>query len=248
MSESIENNQGWSKEEYLAHLKSQQPRGGASPNNDETITFAGFWVRAKALSIDWVLIVIFFAGFVVLDLYVLNGELGSFDYTETFDRQILETRNETSDNGETVRFTKYVLSQRDYQGRIAKVQVEQTVRKSGIYTSTVRYNTILELTPDWGGKYKTYFDVLKYIAIVAYFSVMWASKYQATIGGRLARLRVTDYNENRLTFLRSLWRAIAVFPSSIFLIGFIMIAFTKKKQALHDKISKTLVYLDPIKN
>lgn len=76
-----------------------------------------------------------------------------------------------------------------------------------------------------------------------YFAVMESSAKQATLGKMAIGLVVTDQNDNRLTFGRATARYFAKWLSSILLmIGYIMAAFTKKKQALHDMIAGTVVY------
>jgi hypothetical protein len=53
---------------------------------------------------------------------------------------------------------------------------------------------------------------------------------------------VTNYDGNRLTFAKASGRFFAKMLSAlIYGIGFIMAVFTKKKQALHDKIADTFV-------
>ncbi len=76
-----------------------------------------------------------------------------------------------------------------------------------------------------------------------YFAIMESSAKQATLGKMAIGLFVTDKNNNRLTFGRATARYFAKWLSSIILmIGYIMAAFTKKKQALHDMIAGTIVY------
>jgi len=75
-----------------------------------------------------------------------------------------------------------------------------------------------------------------------YWPVLESSRWQATFGKRIMGLEVTDSEGNRLTFLRALLRSLAKIISSIpFGLGFLMAAFTARKQALHDMIVKTLV-------
>jgi len=75
-----------------------------------------------------------------------------------------------------------------------------------------------------------------------YYSLLHSSKWQATIGKKLLGLKVTDKNGNRLSFWRSLGRyVVSSLLSGILLIGFILAAFTEKKQALHDLIVGSLV-------
>jgi uncharacterized RDD family membrane protein YckC len=61
--------------------------------------------------------------------------------------------------------------------------------------------------------------------------------------GKLALgIRVTDLHGKRISFLRALGRYPAKFLSSMILfIGFLMVAWTEHKQALHDMICGTLV-------
>ncbi|NES73302.1 MAG: serine/threonine protein kinase, partial [Okeania sp. SIO2D1] len=65
---------------------------------------------------------------------------------------------------------------------------------------------------------------------------------KATFGKRIMGIIVTDLNGNPISFARANGRYFAKTISLItLLIGFIMAAFTEKKQALHDKIAGTLV-------
>ncbi|WP_163103352.1 RDD family protein [Peribacillus alkalitolerans] len=84
--------------------------------------------------------------------------------------------------------------------------------------------------------------IIGLIISVLYYAVMQSSKWQATIGKKLLGLKVTDVHGNRIGFGRSIGRLLVYsFLSPIFMIGFIIAAFTEKKQALHDLIAGTLV-------
>lgn len=75
-----------------------------------------------------------------------------------------------------------------------------------------------------------------------YFTYMESSARQATFGKLALGLAVTDMNGNRISFGRANARYFAKFLSAlIFMIGFLMVAFTQKKQGLHDLIASTLV-------
>src|SRR3972149_5282617 len=68
-----------------------------------------------------------------------------------------------------------------------------------------------------------------------YFSIMESSSKQGTIGKMALQLKVTDINGNRISFLRATGRHFGKIISGITLcIGYIMAAFTDRKQALHD--------------
>lgn len=75
-----------------------------------------------------------------------------------------------------------------------------------------------------------------------YYTLMESSNYQASIGKMVLGLKVTDINGNKLDFTKALVRNLSkIISSMILLIGYLMAAFTEKKQALHDMIAGTLV-------
>ncbi|WP_237714110.1 RDD family protein [Novosphingobium sp. Rr 2-17] len=76
-----------------------------------------------------------------------------------------------------------------------------------------------------------------------YFAGMESSKFQGTVGKLAIGLVVTDMHGDRISFMRATGRYFAKILSGIILsIGFIMVAFTQRKQGLHDLIASTLVY------
>ena len=76
-----------------------------------------------------------------------------------------------------------------------------------------------------------------------YYAIMESSAKQATLGKIAMGLVVTDERDNRLTFGRATARYFAKWLSvMILMIGYIIAAFTEKKQALHDMIAGTIVY------
>ncbi|MCB9357555.1 MAG: RDD family protein [Calditrichaeota bacterium] len=75
-----------------------------------------------------------------------------------------------------------------------------------------------------------------------YFALMESSAKQATLGKLVIGIVVTDESYRRISFARATGRFFSKFISAFILgIGFIMAAFTQKKQALHDIIADTLV-------
>jgi uncharacterized RDD family membrane protein YckC len=78
-----------------------------------------------------------------------------------------------------------------------------------------------------------------------YYAFMESSKKQATLGKWALDLKVTDYDTNPISFGKATGRFFSKFLSIIIIyIGFLMIAFTKKKQGLHDKLAGALVIKD----
>jgi uncharacterized RDD family membrane protein YckC len=75
-----------------------------------------------------------------------------------------------------------------------------------------------------------------------YFALMESSSWQATLGKRAVGVIVVNENGARISFLTATIRYVGKIVSGlILLIGYIMAAFTAKKQALHDMIASTYV-------
>ena len=75
-----------------------------------------------------------------------------------------------------------------------------------------------------------------------YFAIMESSESQSTVGKKILGLKVTDEFGQRMSFGRATGRYFSKYISSLILgIGYLMAAFTDRKQALHDKIASTLV-------
>ncbi len=75
-----------------------------------------------------------------------------------------------------------------------------------------------------------------------YEAAMLSSSWQATLGKRALGMMVTDLDGRRLSFARATGRHFAKWLSAMTLcIGYVMAAFTTKKQALHDMVAGTLV-------
>jgi uncharacterized RDD family membrane protein YckC len=76
-----------------------------------------------------------------------------------------------------------------------------------------------------------------------YYAGMESSVYQATLGKQVMGIFVTDELGQRISFARATGRYFAkLLSGTILLIGYIMAAFTAKRQALHDIMAGTLVY------
>jgi len=77
---------------------------------------------------------------------------------------------------------------------------------------------------------------------VLYWGLMQASARQATFGKALLGMKVTTASGDRLSLGRSLGRELAKIVSAIpLMIGFLLAAFTGRKQALHDMMASTIV-------
>lgn len=75
-----------------------------------------------------------------------------------------------------------------------------------------------------------------------YYALMESSAKQATLGKMALGIQVVDLSGHRISFLRATGRFFGQFVSSmIFCIGYLMVAFTRRKQALHDIMAGCLV-------
>jgi uncharacterized RDD family membrane protein YckC len=84
--------------------------------------------------------------------------------------------------------------------------------------------------------------LLSFVVPWLYEAFMLSSEWQATVGKRAMSIAVTGLDGGRISFARATGRHFAKWISICTLgIGFIMVAFTAKKQALHDLIAETLV-------
>ena len=84
-------------------------------------------------------------------------------------------------------------------------------------------------------------SLLATIGVWLYFAVMESGKNQATLGKMALGIKVTGMKGEPITFWRALGRTVAKLLSGILYIGYIMVAFTDKKQGLHDMIAECLV-------
>ena len=75
-----------------------------------------------------------------------------------------------------------------------------------------------------------------------YFILFWSSKFQGTPGKIVLGLKIVDVNGNKISYFTALIRYISTIISSLLLgIGYLLIIFDGKKQALHDKLASTYV-------
>lgn len=75
-----------------------------------------------------------------------------------------------------------------------------------------------------------------------YYAAMESSPKQATLGKMALGVKVTDLEGQPISFGRASARFLGRYVSSLLLgIGFLMVAFTERKQALHDMMAGCLV-------
>lgn len=80
---------------------------------------------------------------------------------------------------------------------------------------------------------------------IIYYASLHSSKWQATIGKKIVKIKVTTLEGRRINFVRAAIRYIVMFLfSNILFIGYLLALFTSRKQTLHDLIAKTIVVKD----
>jgi uncharacterized RDD family membrane protein YckC len=85
-------------------------------------------------------------------------------------------------------------------------------------------------------------NLLGIVVAWLYYAIQESSPKQATLGKQALGIVVTDLQGKRIDFVKATIRYFSkIISSLILLIGYIMAAFTEKKQALHDMIAGTLV-------
>jgi uncharacterized RDD family membrane protein YckC len=84
-----------------------------------------------------------------------------------------------------------------------------------------------------------------FLVWLAYFAGMWAWR-GTTIGGIVLNLKVVRFDGQPVTFPVALVRALAAaFSAVVLFLGFLWIAWSRDKQAWHDKIAGTVVVRQP---
>ncbi len=100
--------------------------------------------------------------------------------------------------------------------------------------------TVPNYTFIWTTVFSVYFGSL--VLLWLYFALQYSSRNQGTFGMRAVGIKVVDYDYQRISFSQATGRHFAHYLSAFILyIGFFMIAFTERKQGLHDFMARTYV-------
>ncbi len=84
------------------------------------------------------------------------------------------------------------------------------------------------------------------VAAWLYYALLESSDAQATLGKMACRFRVTDLQGRRISFLRASGRHFGKLVSVMTLgVGYLMCAFTRRRQCLHDIMAECLMYIRP---
>ena len=89
-----------------------------------------------------------------------------------------------------------------------------------------------------------FFNIIIFLIVWNYFAFQESSTRKGTVGKQAMNLIVTDLDGNKISFIQATKRFLGKFLAAVpFFAGFLLIFFTKKKQALHDILAKTLVFV-----
>src|SRR3989441_11506678 len=104
---------------------------------------------------------------------------------------------------------------------------------------------LLQRPPEEAGGLSAIGPILQMVLGFLYMPVLWSSPMQATIGQKICGLRVIRPGGNAISFERGIARVLAMILSGMPLfIGYLMVAFTERKQGLHDILAGTYVVKD----
>jgi uncharacterized RDD family membrane protein YckC len=91
---------------------------------------------------------------------------------------------------------------------------------------------------------ETFIYILFFLTMWVYFAFQESSTRKGTVGKQALNLIVTDLKGNRISFIQATKRFVMKILAAIPLfIGFLPILLTSKKQAFHDIIVKTVVFI-----
>ncbi|HTG02282.1 MAG TPA: RDD family protein [Nitrospirota bacterium] len=206
--------------------------------------YAGFWRRAVAVGIDYIIIVIFVFPFIVLigtlapDYIVVSAPFDLFTQKRVIST---ETTSEPYSDGSVARIETSIVEVATL-GRwkyLYREKVKHLGNKKEETKQLIDFTTKTDV-------HKITTGHMDFLVIMIYWILLESSRLQASLGKRAMNLKVVDTYGRKLTILRSLGRNVSklfsVFPT--FMVGFMMAGWTNNKQALHDKMARCFVILD----
>lgn len=222
-----------------------------APPSETKTGYAGFWKRALALLIDVAAV----NTAVSLPFLLLALAFPDFGKMITLDtpfgigvvEKTIEDRSTETPAGEGTKLTttdktieRTVLGRWVYRYRIEGSGHET---EGEYYTTKLRTYTSQQLDPVTGEEIETTdVDSIAFVVLMLYWILADASRHQGSLGKRLLGLKVADGQGERLTLAaaagRNLLKILSAIPAGL---GFMMAGWTKRKQALHDKITGSFV-------
>lgn len=110
------------------------------------------------------------------------------------------------------------------------------------FPSTTNPRTGMQTPSGAGVAASLVINLLQIVVYWLYFAMQESGPHQATLGKRAVGIKVTGLNGEPISFANATGRHFAkIISGCIIYIGFIMAAFTERKQGLHDMMAGTLV-------
>jgi uncharacterized RDD family membrane protein YckC len=213
------------------------------PGADARPLYAGFWRRVCAYIIDWV-IVSSCVSIVFISLAAAIPGVGKvvalrtpFDLFTT--ERTIESRTVPGEGGVVTEkiIERTVIGHWVYFYRVTEEKGEKG-RSGTWHWQQIDPGTRLDIET-------TTMRQLVWIVLLVYWILMEASRFQGSLGKMVLGLKVVDERGRRLTVLHATFRNLFKIVSVLTLfIGFLMAGWTRRKQALHDKVAKCYVVIE----
>jgi len=216
------------------------------------VHYGGFWRRFIAFIVDWFLVSSAVA-IVFLLLAAMFPAIGNSIVLRTpldigvTDRTIESRTVDGRDGNIAIKTTEKiaeetVLGTWTYFFRVVEVQRQSSSGSATWHTSKTTRERIDPVTRE---EIKgTNLENIIMLAMLVYWAAMESSRYQASLGKMIFGMQVVDRDGKRLTLPIAIGRNLLKILSAIILfIGFMMAGWTRRKQALHDKIMGCFVVL-----
>jgi uncharacterized RDD family membrane protein YckC len=213
--------------------------------------YAGFWKRALALLIDACIV-----GTIVSMIFLLLAsfapdlgkmiELNTPFGIGTVERTIADKSTETTEkDGTKITTTDKIIERSVLDRWVYRYRIEETARETQgtSFVTTVRNSAWQQIDPVTGQEIDSVgVDDITLVVLMLYWILGDASRYQGTLGKRVLGLRVVGEQGERLNLATAAGRNLLKILSAVpLLVGFMMAGWTKRKQALHDKITGSFV-------
>ena len=216
------------------------------------VHYAGFWRRAVATFIDGIVVSVFVFLAFVLAAFLVPGIAQMVDAGETgwlTVSQTLETKPSiTSGAGDDEKVVTEKIVQNTVAGTwVYLYKVVETVTVDKFNTDTPKKkkteSASTRLDPATRNEISSMsLSSLEWLPWIIYVTLMEASRWQATLGKMVLGIKVTDQSGNRLSLPRAFARnGLKVLSVLTLMIGFMMAGWTRRKQALHDKMTDCYV-------
>ena len=216
------------------------------------VHYGGFWRRFIAFLVDWFLVSSAVAILFLLLAAVFPAIGNSIVLRTPLDigvtERTIESKTVDSQDGNVaVKTTERIVEETvlgtwTYFFRVSEVRRE-TSSGSGTWRTSRTVRTRID--PVTHEEIKgTNLENIILLAALIYWAVMESSRYQASFGKMIFGMQVVDRDGQRLTLPIAVGRnLLKLLSAAILFIGFMMAGWTRRKQALHDKIMSCFVVL-----